>query len=93
MTDEQITLGSLFDGSGGWPLAGTLCGEQADKRIRRLTPLECCRLQGFPDNWCDGIKHSDSAEYKMWGNGMSLPCAKYVMEGIVEDMRGKKNDT
>lgn len=54
------------------------------KTIRRLTPLECCRLQGFPDDWCDGIPHSDSAEYKMWGNGMALPCALYVMEGIKE---------
>ncbi|MEG2054606.1 MAG: DNA cytosine methyltransferase, partial [Oscillospiraceae bacterium] len=42
--------------------------------IRRLTPLECCRLQGFPDWWCSDIPHSDSAEYKMWGNGVALPC-------------------
>lgn len=92
--------------------------------IRRLTPLECCRLQGFPDNWaeelgiteptqedidhwrevfrtqmeamgeskkektdnqiCKWLKdpESDSAKYKMWGNGIALPCAMYVMEGI-----------
>lgn len=52
--------------------------------VRRLTPLECCRLQGFPDDWCEGVEGSDSAQYKMWGNGIALPCALYVMEGIAE---------
>ena len=52
--------------------------------VRRLTPLECCRLQGMPDWWCADIPHSDAPEYKMWGNGMALPCAMYVMEGIAE---------
>ena len=52
--------------------------------VRRLTPLECCRLQGFPDWWEDGVEGSDSARYKMWGNGMALPCVLYVMEGIAD---------
>ena len=94
--------------------------------VRRLTPTECARLQGFPDEWghpvpmeeiTDGdyrfwlevrkrhaaingktVKdfteeqimnwynklHTDSSEYKMWGNGIALPCALYVMEGIAE---------
>ena len=94
--------------------------------VRRLTPTECARLQGFPDRWGDidhketmtdeefafwlEVKqtydringrakkeytekqilawynklHNDGAEYKMWGNGIALPCALYVMEGIVE---------
>lgn len=52
--------------------------------IRRLTPLECCRLQGFPDWWEDGVEGSDSARYKMWGNGMAYPCVAYVMEGMLE---------
>lgn len=94
--------------------------------IRRLTPLECCRLQGFPDGWgvpahkdklsdeelafwqhvrdtCAAIGdkppkkysaealtkwynalHTDSAEYKMWGNGIALPCAAFVLGGIAE---------
>lgn len=47
--------------------------------IRRLTPLECCRLQGFPDWWEDGVQGSDSARYKMWGNGIALPNATYVI--------------
>lgn len=50
--------------------------------VRRLTPLECCRLQGFPDDWTDGVEGSDTAKYKMWGNGMALPCVLYVMQGI-----------
>lgn len=54
--------------------------------VRRLTPLECCRLQGFPDWWEDGVDGSDSARYKMWGNGMALPCVLYVMEGITDEM-------
>lgn len=54
--------------------------------VRRLTPLECCRLQGFPDWWEDGVSGSDSARYKMWGNGMALPCVLYVMEGIADEM-------
>ena len=93
--------------------------------VRRLTPTECARLQGFPDWWCDdlGIEeptmddirywydvfethrrivgnstkpktlkqirkwltdpHSDAAEYKMWGNGVALPCVIFVLSGIV----------
>ena len=99
--------------------------------IRRLTPLECCRLQGFPDGWgipdhkdklsdeelafwqgvrdtCAAISgkppkkysaasltkwynslHTDSAEYKMWGNGIALPCAAFVLAGIAEKLEGK----
>ena len=91
--------------------------------VRRLTPTECARLQGFPDWWCadlaaeapsedelsfwrevwdtysrvtDGGRHTDkqilkwlrdpytdSAEYKMWGNGVALPCVWFVLCGIV----------
>ena len=50
--------------------------------VRRLTPLECCRLQGMPDWWCKDVSHSDAQEYKMWGNGMALPNALYIMEGF-----------
>ena len=51
--------------------------------VRRLTPLECCRLQGMPDGWEEGVSVSDVARYKMWGNGMALPNALYVMEGFL----------
>lgn len=51
--------------------------------VRRLTPTECARLQGMPDWWCEDVPHADSAEYKMWGNGMALPNCLYIIENIV----------
>lgn len=51
---------------------------------RRLTPTECARLQGFPDDWCSEIPHTDSAEYKMWGNGIALPCLLPMMKAMRE---------
>ena len=52
------------------------------KLIRRLTPLECERLQGFPDGWTDIPSASDSARYKALGNSVAIPCVEYVMAGI-----------
>ena len=57
--------------------------------IRRLTPTECARLQGFPDWWVDGANGSDSAIYKMWGNGIALPCAADVLGRIAKEMKGE----
>ena len=95
--------------------------------VRRLTPTECARLQGFPDWWCDDLgiaeptdediaewrkifethakalgketkpktdaqirkwlinPNSDSVQYKMWGNGVALPCVFYVLNSIIEN--------
>lgn len=50
--------------------------------LRRLTPLECCRLQGFPDWWDADVPGSDSNRYMMWGNGIALPCAADVLGRI-----------
>ena len=50
--------------------------------IRRLTPLECERLQGFPDGWTDLPKASDSSRYKALGNSVAIPCVEYVLRGI-----------
>ena len=50
--------------------------------IRRLTPLECERLQGFPDGWTNIPGTSDSARYKALGNSVAIPCVEYVMRGI-----------
>nr|DAJ02191.1 MAG TPA: Cytosine specific methyltransferase [Caudoviricetes sp.] len=52
--------------------------------VRKLTPLECERLQGLPDNWTliDDKSCSDSARYKAIGNGMAQPCADFVMKNI-----------
>ena len=54
--------------------------------VRRLTPLECCRLQGFPDWFEQGVEGSDSARYKMWGNGIALPCAADVLRRISKEL-------
>lgn len=51
--------------------------------VRRLTPLECERLQGLPDGWTAG--GSDTARYKAIGNGMAQPCADFVIRRIVEE--------
>ena len=50
--------------------------------IRRLTPLECERLQGFPDFWTDLPGASDSARYRALGNSVAIPCVEYIMRGI-----------
>ncbi|MFI3228482.1 MAG: DNA cytosine methyltransferase, partial [Clostridia bacterium] len=50
--------------------------------VRRLTPLECERLQGFPDNWTNIPKASDSPRYKALGNSVAIPCVSFVMRGI-----------
>lgn len=60
--------------------------------VRRLTPLECERLQGFPDGWTDiqwrGREHApDGPRYKALGNSMAVPVMRWIGEGIqlVED--------
>ena len=55
--------------------------------IRRLTPLECERLQGFPDGWTDIPGASDSARYKALGNSVAIPCVEFIMGRIVAVLR------
>lgn len=50
--------------------------------IRRLTPLECERLQGFPDGWTDIEGASDSSRYKALGNSVAIPCVEFIMHGL-----------
>ncbi len=57
--------------------------QAAAKLIRRLTPLECERLQGFPDGWTALPGAADSARYKALGNSVAIPCVTYVLRGIV----------
>ena len=59
---------------------------ESNARLRRLMPHECAKLQGMPSWWCADVKHADAAEYKMWGNGVALPCALYVFEGIALEL-------
>ena len=51
------------------------------QRVRRLTPLECERLQGFPDNWTEG--HADTQRYKMMGNAVTVPVVEYLVRELL----------
>ena len=106
------------------PLVNDLPNDEPVYIVRRLTPVECARLQGFPDWWCVDLAipdpsdadiafwsevwetwrsvtnpkgkpktekqirkwladpYTDSAEYKLWGNGVALPCTYFVLSGI-----------
>ena len=55
--------------------------------IRRLTPLECERLQGFPDGWTDIPGASDSVRYKALGNSVAIPCVEFIMGRIAAALR------
>lgn len=125
VTEEKST--TLVNGTNPGYQNGVV---EQDYIVRRLTPTECARLQGFPDDWghpdhkedftdeeysfwlnvrniyaaINGKAvrqytrqqmlawynklHTDSAEYKMWGNGIALPCALYVMQGIQTVLNG-----
>ena len=53
---------------------------QKGMRVRRLTPLECERLQGFPDNWTKGL--SDTQRYKQIGNAVTVDVIEYIARGF-----------
>ena len=59
--------------------------------IRRLTPLECERLQAFPDGWTDIPGASDSSRYKALGNSVAVVCVEAIMEGIVMAVEHPEN--
>jgi len=86
-TDATPTLRANGGGADG---SATTVG------VRRLTPRECERLQGWPDDHtrytADGTEVSDSARYRMVGNGVAAPVAKYVakcIEAILGDLDGR----
>ena len=54
--------------------------------VRRLTPLECERLQGFPDGWTDS--QSDSQRYKQMGNAVAVPVVQWIINRLVEVNNG-----
>ena len=62
------------------------------KLIRRLTPLECERLQGYPDGWTNIPGASDSVRYKALGNSVAIPCVDFVLRGIAYFLRIIKNE-
>jgi site-specific DNA-cytosine methylase len=63
--------------------------------VRRLTPVECERLQGFPDGWTEQridktgqvIEQKDSARYKQMGNAVAVPCAQWLLQRLVTSLR------
>ena len=55
--------------------------------VRRLTPTECERLQGFPDGWTEG--QVDSHRYKQMGNAVAVPVVEWVIQGIVKKFNSK----
>ena len=57
-------------------------GVITESQVRRLTPVECERLQGFPDDWTAG--QSDSARYKQMGNAVAVPVVEWIIQNIVE---------
>ena len=54
-------------------------------QVRRLTPVECERLQGFPDNWTEG--QSDSARYKQMGNAVAVPVVEWIIGNICDTLK------
>ena len=82
----QETVGALTSSDRKGPnsqyVSQDKCVVEGPLLIRRLTPLECERLQGFPDGWTDLPGASDSARYKALGNSVAIPCVEHVLRGI-----------
>ena len=87
----QNVVGTLVrsdhKGIGNQYVSNDKCIVASQNLIRRLTPLECERLQGFPDHWTDIPGASDAARYKALGNSVAIPCVDYVMRGILLAIR------
>ena len=58
--------------------------------IRRLTPRECERLQGFPDGWTDLPGAADAPRYKALGNSVAVPCVEHLMRGVAYVLRAEE---
>jgi DNA (cytosine-5)-methyltransferase 1 len=56
----------------------------ATTQVRRLTPLECERLQGFPDGWTD--EQVDTHRYKQMGNAVAVPVVEWIIQGITDSI-------
>jgi DNA (cytosine-5)-methyltransferase 1 len=55
-----------------------------DNKVRRLLPLECERLQGFPDNWTEG--QSDTNRYKQMGNAVAVPVVEWIIQNVCDTL-------
>ena len=77
--------------------AGLQYGIRLRQSVRRLTPMECERLQGFPDGWTSQridekkglIEQADSSRYKQMGNAVAVPCVEWIMACLVEQDNGR----
>ena len=87
----QEVVGALCRGDekgiGSQYVSQNKCIVERRNLIRRLTPLECERLQGFPDGWTLIPGASDSARYKALGNSVAIPCVSFVLRGIAYFLR------
>lgn len=81
-------LGITEDGTG--PLSRSQVPAVATNTVRRLTPLECERLQGFTDNWTEG--QADTHRYKQTGNAVAVPVVEWIVEGILDAHGGNNED-
>lgn len=73
------------------PVVYTANEEEEDWLVlapRRLTPTECARLQGFPDDWLDIEGASDSAKYRALGNAVAVPCVAWIAARLVAADKG-----
>jgi site-specific DNA-cytosine methylase len=79
LQDDKINTLQARMGTGGnnMPMVAT-------NQVRRLTPLECERLQGFPDGWT--ADQSDTHRYKQMGNAVAVPVVEWIIQGIVDSM-------
>lgn len=59
------------------------------RRVRRLTPVECLRLMGLPDNWLDGLNLSDSAKYRMVGNAVAVPVVEWIARRLLQQLTSR----
>lgn len=89
-TENKDLSGTLQSKTDGGYSLNNVHPVRIGKLIRRLTPLECERLQGFPDYWTDIPGASDSARYKALGNSVAIPCVEHVLRGIACFLRKPK---
>ena len=77
LQDDKINTLQARMGTGGnnMPMVATT-------QVRRLTPLECERLQGFPDGWTED--QSDTNRYKQMGNAVAVPVVEWIIQGITD---------
>ena len=60
-------------------------GVMENATVRRLTPTECERLQGFPDGWTEG--QADSNRYKQMGNAVAVPVVEWIIKNLVQELQ------